>query len=239
MELLRLSSSQMEFTYNKYENMQSGIFIYNDTLTPIAYKFKASNRNIFLVRPPFGIVQPKQNQLISVTLHCKVFENTSINEFNEKLLLISVPIFSGIQDPTPLFKDSTRKFENQRINIVIQSVDRKIISQVGGSANLVFQSLHKQNSQLDLQNSPNEPKFEENRFKAQQFQARNEALLQEIAQKEQQLLNLQKTHGVSFEKLEKEPIKNTKDTVLLIIVSILSFFIVLRYFDLINRIIPR
>ncbi|CAD8122058.1 unnamed protein product [Paramecium sonneborni] len=239
MELLQLSSNHIEFTYNKYDNMQSTMVIYNNTLTPIAYKFKASNRNIFLVRPSIGIVQPKQNQFIRVTLHCKVFENTSINEFNEKLQLISFPIFSGIQDPTPIFKDSTRQFENQKIKIVISSFDKQIMSQIGGSPNFVFESLHKQNSQFDQYNPLIEPKYDQNRFKVQQYQAKNQVMQQEIAQKEQQLLNFQKTHSVSNEKFNNDPNKNSKDTLLLIIVSIMSFYIILRYFDIINKVNPR
>ncbi|CAD8111521.1 unnamed protein product [Paramecium primaurelia] len=239
MDLLRLSSNHVEFMYNKYENMQSTITLYNDTLTPIAYKFKASNRNIFLVRPSLGIVQPKQNQIINISLHCKVLQNISINEFNEKLQLISIPIFSGIQDPTPIFQDTYRSFDNQKISIIIQTIDRKITSQIGLSDNHIFQSLHKQNSELELQNNNTEQQQYQTRFQTNQCQTNSQLLQQEIAQKEQQLLNFQKTHNISNDKQSNQQIKNSKDTILVIMVSILSFYIFLRYFDLINRIIPK
>ncbi|CAD8201652.1 unnamed protein product [Paramecium pentaurelia] len=239
MELLRLSSNHVEFTYNKYDNMQSNIVLYNDTLTPIAFKFKASNPNIFLVRPSIGILQPKQNQLVNVTLHCKVLENALINQFNEKLQLISVPIFSEIQDPTTIFKDPSRPSENQKINIVIQTIDKKIISQGCGNANQVFQSLHKQNNQLDFNNTITEPKFDQTRFQSNNNQPNFGLLQQEMVQNEQQLLNLQKTHSNSILKPKNEPSKNSKDTILIVIISIISFYLVLRYFDLINKIIPK
>ncbi|CAD8210341.1 unnamed protein product [Paramecium octaurelia] len=239
MQLLRLSSNHVEFTYNKYENMQCTIILYNDSLTPIAYKFKASNRNIFLVRPPLGIVQPKENQLIIVTLHCKVLQNASINDFNEKLQLISIPIFSGISDPTPIFKDLCRSFNHQKISIVIQTPERKIVSQGVGSDNQVFQSLHKQNSELQLQYNNAEPQQQQTRFQANPSQPNFQFLQQEIAQQEQQLLNFRKTHSISKEKQEAQPMKSSKDTLFVVMASMLFLYIILRYFDLINRIIPK
>ncbi|CAK61187.1 unnamed protein product (macronuclear) [Paramecium tetraurelia] len=239
MELLRLSSNHVEFNYNKYDNMQSNITLYNDTLTPIAFKFKASNRNIFLVRPAIGIVQPKQNQVVHVTLHCKVLENAMTNEFNEKLQLNSIPIFSGIQDPVAIFKDPSRPSDNQKISIAIQTMDKKITSQGCGGPEQVFQSLHKQNSQLDFHNDTTEPKFDQTRFQASNNPPNFELLQQELAKNEQQLLNLQKTHSNSILKPKNEPNKNSKDTILMIIVSIMSFYLILRYFDLTNRIIPK
>ena len=60
MELLRLSSNHVEFTYNKYDNMQSNIELYNDNLTPIAFKV------LFIV---FLVQSIKSKYLFSKTIN--------------------------------------------------------------------------------------------------------------------------------------------------------------------------
>ncbi|CAD8123502.1 unnamed protein product [Paramecium sonneborni] len=152
MDTLRLSSPQIDFEYNKLDNMHSTITLYNDTQHPIAYKFKATNLNIFMVRPPQGIVLSRQSQLVNITLHSKVLENNSIKEFNEKIQLITTIIHQGVQgvqDIGSLFLDKIRRFEKQRINIAILTKDRKIVAQSQGNSSQMFQSVNKQFGQVE------------------------------------------------------------------------------------------
>ena len=48
MDTLRLSASQIDFEYNKLDNMHSSITLYNDTQHPIAYKVIILNINLDL-----------------------------------------------------------------------------------------------------------------------------------------------------------------------------------------------
>ncbi|CAD8121108.1 unnamed protein product [Paramecium sonneborni] len=229
MDTLRLSSPQVDFEYNKLDNMHSSITLYNDTQHPIAFKFKATNLNIFLVRPPLGIVLPRQSQLVNITLHSKVLENNSIKDFNEKLQLITTIIPQGVQDAGPIFLDKMRRFEKQRINIAILTKDRKIVAQSQGNSSQMFQSVNKQFGQVEPTRVIAIPTADKAKVEAEYFCNKFEVLQQEVTKKEQELQDVQKFNNSLIERANIKPASRKLDKFIFLISFLLSFYLSLHY----------
>ncbi|CAD8193470.1 unnamed protein product [Paramecium octaurelia] len=229
MDTLRLSAPQVDFEYSKLDNMHSSITLYNDTQHPIAYKFKATNLNIFLVRPPLGIVSPRQSQQVNITLHSKVLENNSIKEFNEKLQLITTIMPQGVQDAGPIFLDRTRRFEKQRINIAILTKDRKIVAQSQGNQSQMFQSVNKQFGQVEPTRVIAIPTADKAKVEAEYFCNKFEVLQQEVTKKEQELQDVQKFNTSLIERTSTKPKSGKLDKLIFLISFILSFLLSLHY----------
>ncbi|CAD8104521.1 unnamed protein product [Paramecium primaurelia] len=229
MDTLRLSAPLVEFEYSKLDNMHSSITLYNDTQHPIAYKFKATNLNIFLVRPPLGVVQPRQSQLVNITLHSKVLENNSIKDFNEKLQLITTITPQGIQDAGPIFLDKMRRFEKQRINIAILTKDRKIVAQSQGNQSQMFQSVNKQFGQVEPTRVIAIPTADKAKIEAEYFCNKFEVLQQEVTKKEQELQDVQKFNNSLQERANVKRTSGKLDKLIFLITFILSFLLSLHY----------
>ncbi|CAD8201436.1 unnamed protein product [Paramecium octaurelia] len=229
MDMLRLSASQVDFEYNKLDNMHSSITLYNDTHQPIAYKFKATNLNIFLVKPPLGIVQPRQSQLVNIILNSKVLEINSIKDFNEKLLLITTTLPQGVQDVGPIFLDKMRKSEKQKINIAILTQDRKIVAQSQGNQSQMFQSVNKQFGQAEPARVIAIPTADKAKIEAEYFCNKFEVLQQEVTKKEQELQDVQKFNNTLTERANIKPKSGKLDILIFLLSLLVSFFLSLHY----------
>ncbi|CAD8171984.1 unnamed protein product [Paramecium pentaurelia] len=237
MDTLRLSAPQIDFEYNKLDNMHSSITLYNDTQHPIAYKFKATNLNIFLVRPPLGVVQQKQCQIVNITLHSKVLENNSIKDFNEKLQLITTIVPQEVQDAGPIFLDKMRRFENRKINIAILTKDRKIVAQSSGNSNQMFQSVNKQFGQVEPTRVIAIPTADKAKIEAEYFCNKFEVLQQEVTKKEKELQDVQQYNNSLIEKEAIKPKSGKLDKLIFLLSLIVSFFLSLHYQNQILQVI--
>ncbi|CAD8094156.1 unnamed protein product [Paramecium primaurelia] len=237
MDTLRLSAPQIDFEYNKLDNMHSSITLYNDTQHPIAYKFKATNLNIFLVRPPLGVIQQKQSQIVNITLHSKVLENNSIKDFNEKLQLITTIVPQEVQDAGPIFLDKMRRFENRKINIVILTKDRKIVAQSSGNSNQMFQSVNKQFGQVEPTRVIAIPTADKAKIEAEYFCNKFEVLQQEVTKKEKELQDVQQYNNSLIQKEAIKPKSGKLDIIIFLLSLIVSFFLSLHYQNQILQVI--
>eukprot|EP00252_Welwitschia_mirabilis_P015169 TRINITY_DN33383_c0_g1_i1.p1 TRINITY_DN33383_c0_g1~~TRINITY_DN33383_c0_g1_i1.p1 ORF type:complete len:306 (+),score=50.52 TRINITY_DN33383_c0_g1_i1:121-918(+) len=117
---LRLNpDGKLYFIYEPGKQVSSAVRIKNVSKSYVAFKFQTNSPKSCFMRPPSGILAPKESILATVTKFLEQPEQTRIRKTKEKFKVVSLKVKKGVECTPELFEEQREKIISERILKVV------------------------------------------------------------------------------------------------------------------------